>query len=156
MINIKMNVNGRDYELEIEEDKRLIDVLREDLGFTGVKEGCSEGECGACTIIMDGYTVNSCLVMAFQAHGSTIVTVEGLVKDGKLDPVQRAFIEKGATQCGYCTPGFVVSARALLDKVDNPTREEISEAISGNLCRCTGYNKIVEAIEEASRYENGS
>lgn len=156
MIKINMNVNGRDYELEIHEDKRLIDVLREDLGFTGVKEGCSEGECGACTVIMDGYTVNSCLVMAFQAHGSTIVTIEGLEKDGKLDPIQQSFIEKGATQCGYCTPGFIVSARALLDKVKNPTREEIREAISGNLCRCTGYNKIVEAIEEAGRHENGS
>lgn len=156
MIKINMNVNGKDYELEINEDKRLIDVLREDLGFTGVKEGCSEGECGACTVIMDGYTVNSCLVMAFQAHGSTIVTIEGLEKDGKLDPIQQSFIEKGATQCGYCTPGFIVSARALLDKVKNPTREEIREAISGNLCRCTGYNKIVEAIEEAGRHENGS
>ena len=154
MINIRMNVNGKDYDLEVDEDKRLLDVLREDLGFTGVKEGCSEGECGACTIIMDGYTVNSCLVMAFQAHGSTIVTIEGLVKDGKLDPVQRSFIYKGATQCGYCTPGFIVSARALLNKVKNPTREEIREAISGNLCRCTGYNKIVEAIEEAGRYED--
>lgn len=156
MIKINMNVNGRDYELEIDEDKRLIDFLREDLGFTGVKEGCSEGECGACTVIMDGYTVNSCLVMAFQAHGSTIVTIEGLEKDGKLDPIQQSFIDKGATQCGYCTPGLILSARALLDKVKKPTREEIREAISGNLCRCTGYNKIVEAIEEASRYENGS
>ncbi len=156
MIKINMNVNGRDYELEIDEDKRLIDLLREDLGFTGVKEGCSEGECGACTVIMDGYTVNSCLVMAFQAHGSTIVTIEGLEKDGKLDPIQQSFIDKGATQCGYCTPGLILSARALLDKVKKPTREEIREAISGNLCRCTGYNKIVEAIEEASRYENGS
>lgn len=156
MISININVNGKDYELEIDEDKRLLDVLREDLGFTGVKEGCSEGECGACTVIMDGHTVNSCLVMAFQAHESTIVTIEGLMKDGELDPIQKAFINKGAIQCGYCTPGFILSARALLNKNKNPTREEIREAISGNLCRCTGYNKIVEAIEEAVRYENGS
>lgn len=155
MIRIKMNVNGKDYELEIEEDKRLIDVLREDLKLTGVKEGCSEGECGACSVIMDGHVVNSCLVMAFQAHESTIITVEGLVKDGKLDPIQKAFIEKGATQCGYCTPGFIMAARAFLNKAENPTREEIREAISGNLCRCTGYNKIVDAIEEAYRYEKG-
>src|SRR5690606_3767182 len=120
MIRIKMNVNGKDYELEIEEDKRLIDVLREDLKLTGVKEGCSEGECGACSVIMDGHVVNSCLVMAFQAHESTIITVEGLVKDGKLDPIQKAFIEKGATQCGYCTPGFIMAARAFLNKAENP------------------------------------
>ena len=155
MINIKLTVNGKDYSLEIEEDKRLIDVLREDLRFTGVKEGCSEGECGACSVIMDGRIVNSCLVMAVQANGSSIVTVEGLVKDGELDPVQRAFIEKGATQCGYCTPGFIMAARAFLNRAKDPTREEIREAISGNLCRCTGYNKIVDAIEEAYRYEKG-
>lgn len=156
MIKIEMTVNGREYQLEVEEDKRLLDVLREDLKLTGVKEGCSEGECGACTVIMDGMAVNSCLVMAFQAHKSNIVTIEGLEKDGKLDPIQQSFIDNGAIQCGYCTPGFIMSAKALLDKVENPTREEIKEAISGNLCRCTGYNKIVEAIEKVGEYKNES
>lgn len=156
MIDIQLTVNGKEYSLTIEEDKRLIDVLREDLGLVGVKEGCSEGECGACTVIMDGKTVNSCLVMGFQANGKSIITIEGLEKDGKLDPVQQAFIDVGAVQCGFCIPGMILSARALLDKNPNPTEEEIREGISGNLCRCTGYNKIVEAVRLARRYENGS
>jgi carbon-monoxide dehydrogenase small subunit len=155
MIDIQLTVNGKEYSLTIEEDKRLIDVLREDLGLVGVKEGCSEGECGACTVIMDGKTVNSCLVMGFQANGKSIITIEGLEKDGKLDPVQQAFIDVGAVQCGFCIPGMILSARALLDKNPNPTEEEIREGISGNLCRCTGYNKIVEAVRLARRYENG-
>lgn len=156
MINIQLTVNGKEYSLSIDEDKRLIDVLREDLGFIGVKEGCGEGECGACTVIMDGKTVNSCLVMGFQANGSNIITIEGLEKDGKLDPVQQAFIDVGAVQCGFCIPGMVLSVRALLDENPNPTEEEIREGISGNLCRCTGYNKIVEAVHLARRYENGA
>lgn len=156
MIDIQLTVNGKEYSLTIEEDKRLIDVLREDLGLVGVKEGCSEGECGACTVIMDGKTVNSCLVMGFQANGKSIITIEGLEKDGKLDPVQQAFIDVGAVQCGFCIPGMILSARALLDKNPNPTEEEIREGISGNLCRCTGYNKIVEAVRLARRYENGA
>jgi carbon-monoxide dehydrogenase small subunit len=155
MIDIQLTVNGKEYSLTIEEDKRLIDVLREDLGLVGVKEGCSEGECGACTVIMDGKTVNSCLVMGFQANGKSIITIEGLEKDGKLDPVQQAFIDVGAVQCGFCIPGMILSARALLDKNPDPTEEEIREGISGNLCRCTGYNKIVEAVRLARRYENG-
>jgi aerobic-type carbon monoxide dehydrogenase small subunit (CoxS/CutS family) len=155
VIGIQLNVNGKEYSLTIEEDKRLIDVLREDLGLIGVKEGCSEGECGACTVIMDGKTVNSCLVMGFQANGKSIITIEGLEKDGKLDPVQQAFIDVGAVQCGFCIPGMILSARALLDKNPDPTEEEIREGISGNLCRCTGYNKIVEAVRLARRYENG-
>ncbi len=156
MIDIQLTVNGKEYSLTIEEDKRLIDVLREDLGLVGVKEGCSEGECGACTVIMDGKTVNSCLVMGFQANGKSIITIEGLEKDGKLDPVQQAFIDVGAVQCGFCIPGMILSARALLDKNPDPTEEEIREGISGNLCRCTGYNKIVEAVRLARRYENGA
>jgi len=156
MIDIQLTVNGKEYSLSIDEDKRLIDVLREDLGFIGVKEGCGEGECGACTVIMDGKTVNSCLVMGFQANGSNIITIEGLEKDGNLDPVQQAFIDVGAVQCGFCIPGMVLSVRALLDENPNPTEEEIREGISGNLCRCTGYNKIVEAVHLARRYENGA
>lgn len=149
MIEIKLTVNEKEYSLEIDEEKRLLDVLREDLGFTGVKEGCSEGECGACTIIMDGKAVNSCMIMGFQANGSNIVTIEGLEKDGEIHPIQQAFIDAGAVQCGYCTPGMILSAKALLDRNPNPTREEIKEGISGNLCRCTGYNKIIEAVEIA-------
>lgn len=128
---------------------RLIDSLREKLGLTGVKEGCSEGECGACTVIMDGEVVNSCLVMAFQAEGSSILTIEGLGDEENIHPIQQAFIDVGAVQCGYCTPGMILAAKALLDKNPNPTEEEIREAISGNLCRCTGYNKIVQAIDRA-------
>jgi len=151
MIKISLTVNEKDYTLNINEDKRLLDVLREDLGFTGVKEGCSEGECGACTVIMDGKTVNSCMVMAFQADGSNITTIEGLSKNGEIHPIQQAFLKEGAVQCGFCTPGMIISAKALLDKNSNPTREEIREAMSGNLCRCTGYNKIVDAVERASK-----
>lgn len=149
MVEINLKVNGKDYVLEVEEDMRLLDLLREKLGLLGVKEGCSEGECGACTVIMDGQVVNSCLIMAFQAEGSSIVTIEGLEKEGEIHPVQQAFIEVGAVQCGYCTPGMILSAKALLDKNPNPTEEEIREGISGNLCRCTGYNKIIQAVEKA-------
>lgn len=149
MKKISLNVNGKDHILEVEEDMRLIDLLREKLGLTGVKEGCSEGECGACTVIMDGEVVNSCLVMAFQAEGSSILTIEGLGDEENIHPIQQAFIDVGAVQCGYCTPGMILAAKALLDKNPNPTEEEIREAISGNLCRCTGYNKIVQAVDKA-------
>ena len=149
MVEINLKVNGKDYVLEVEEDMRLLDLLREKLGLLGVKEGCSEGECGACTVIMDGKVVNSCLIMAFQAEGSSIITIEGLEKEGEIHPVQQAFIEVGAVQCGYCTPGMILSAKALLDKNPNPTEQEIREGISGNLCRCTGYNKIIQAVEKA-------
>ena len=149
MVEINLEVNGKDYALEVEEDMRLLDLLREKLGLLGVKEGCSEGECGACTVIMDGKVVNSCLIMAFQAEGSSIVTIEGLEKEGEIHPIQKAFIEVGAVQCGYCTPGMILSAKALLDKNPNPTEQEIREGISGNLCRCTGYNKIIQAVEKA-------
>lgn len=152
MKEIRLKVNGIDYILNIDEDIRLIDLLRDNLGLTGTKEGCGEGECGACTVIMDGVSVNSCLVMAFQADGSNILTIEGLEEEGKLHPIQKAFIEEGAIQCGYCTPGMIMSVKALLDKQPYPSREEIRKGISGNLCRCTGYNKIVDATEMAVKY----
>lgn len=147
---IEFIVNDKEYNIDVNPEMRLIDVLRNKLGLTGVKEGCGEGECGACTVIMDGEAVNSCLVMAVQARGKKIITIEGLGKNGELDPLQSAFIENGAVQCGYCTPGMIMSAKALLLKNPNPTEEEIREAIAGNICRCTGYNNIVKAIKTAS------
>ncbi|WP_425448774.1 (2Fe-2S)-binding protein [Dethiothermospora halolimnae] len=152
MKEINITVNNKKYSLNIDEDLRLVDLLREELRLLGTKEGCGEGECGACTVIMDGEIVTSCLVMAFQADGSEIITIEGLQNDdGTIHPIQQAFLDEGAVQCGFCTPGMVLSAKALLDKNPSPTREEIREGISGNLCRCTGYNKIVDAIEKASK-----
>lgn len=155
MVDISLTVNDRLYEISIDENMRLIDVLRDELGLIGTKEGCGEGECGACTVIMDGEIVNSCLVMGFQANGSNIVTIEGLKKDGKLHPVQRAYIEVGAVQCGFCIPGMVLATKALLDKNPNPSDEEIREGISGNLCRCTGYNKMLVATKKAMVYMKG-
>ena len=131
--------------------RRLLDVLRTDLGLTGTKEGCGEGECGACSVILDGEVINSCLVPVCQVEGSRILTVEGLAKDGRLDPLQQAFLECGGAQCGICTPGMLIAARALLDRSSKPEREEIKEAIAGNLCRCTGYIKIIDAIEMAAK-----
>ncbi|MGF7060849.1 (2Fe-2S)-binding protein [Brassicibacter mesophilus] len=155
MKKIELKVNGKNHTVEIEEDMRLLDVLRDKLGLTGTKEGCGEGECGACTVIMDGETVDSCLVMAFQAEGKEILTIEGLEDKNGIHPIQKAFIEEGAVQCGFCTPGMVLSAKALLDKNSSPDRKQIKEAISGNLCRCTGYNKIVDAVEKASKEYKG-
>lgn len=155
MININLKINGENYNINTKKEFRLIDLLREELNLIGSKEGCGEGECGACTVIMNGETVNSCMVMAFQADGSNILTIEGLGTENNLHPIQKAFIEVGAVQCGYCTPGMILSAKALLDKNPQPTREEIREGISGNLCRCTGYNKIVDATELAISYIGG-
>ncbi|MBO8158401.1 (2Fe-2S)-binding protein [Thermosyntropha sp.] len=155
MKTISLKVNGKPYTVEVEEDMRLLDLLRDKLGFTGVKEGCAEGECGACSVIMDGNLVTSCLVMAFQADGKEIITIEGLQsEDGTLHPIQQAFLDEGAVQCGFCTPAMVLAAKALLDKNPNPTDEQIKEGISGNLCRCTGYAKIVSAVKKAAEYLN--
>ncbi len=152
MVNISLKVNEKLFEISVDENLRLIDLLRDELGLIGTKEGCGEGECGACTVIMDGETVNSCLVMAFQANGSSILTIEGMEKDGKIHPIQQAYIDAGAVQCGFCIPGMVLSTKALLDKEPHPTRDEIREGISGNLCRCTGYNKMLDATERAIKY----
>jgi len=139
-------VNGKQVKLDIPQDLRLIDVLRDYLGLTGTKEGCGEGECGACTVLIDGEPYNSCLLFALQVQNRNILTIEGLASYNKLHPLQESFLEHGAVQCGYCTPGMLLTAKALLDKNPKPTREEIKVAISGNLCRCTGYKKIVDAI----------
>jgi aerobic-type carbon monoxide dehydrogenase small subunit (CoxS/CutS family) len=149
MLPLTMTLNGESVTLEVEAFDLLVHVLRDKLGLTGTKIGCNEGECGACTVIVDGQAVLSCLLPAMKAHGREVVTVEGLSHDDELHPLQRAFIEKGAVQCGYCTPGLLMSAKALLDEKPRPSVEEIEEAIAGNLCRCTGYFQAIEAIEAA-------
>ena len=147
---MKFHINGKEYEAELDPATRMIDVLRDCFCLTGTKEGCGEGECGACTIIMDGKAVNSCLVLAGQATNANIITIEGLATDGELSSLQKAFIESGAIQCGFCSPGMIMSAKALLDQNPHPSEQEIKIAISGNLCRCTGYQKIVQAIKSVS------
>ncbi len=150
-MKIALSVNGRPYQAEIDAETRLLDLLRESLHLTGTKEGCGEGECGACTVLLDGAPVNSCLVLAAQAEGKNITTVEGLADGQRLHPVQQAFVETGAVQCGFCTPGFIMSTVALLEKTPNPSDEEILRALEGNLCRCTGYGKILEAVRLAAQ-----
>lgn len=153
-IRISCTVNGKPVSIETSPNKRLLDFLREDLGLTSVKEGCSEGECGACTIIFNGNAVTSCCMLAGQADGAEIITLEGVSIDGKPDVVQQAFMEVGAVQCGFCLPGMILSAEALLMKNPHPTKEEIKKSMSGNLCRCTGYAKMQQAVElAASRKE---
>jgi aerobic carbon-monoxide dehydrogenase small subunit len=149
-MKIKFEINGVVREIDAPPMNRLLDVLREDLCLTGTKEGCGEGECGACSVIVDGEAINSCLIPVCQLQGANILTVEGLSRDGRLDPLQQAFLECGAAQCGICTPGMLISARSLLDVNPRPTREEIRAAIAGNLCRCTGYIKIIDAIERTA------
>lgn len=148
---VRFRVNGQDAELDVDPMATLLDVLREQLGLTGTKNGCDAGDCGACTVIMDGKAILSCLTPVLQAAGKEIVTIEGLAQEGKLHPLQEAFIECGAVQCGFCTPGMLLSAKALLDQNPSPTREEVKVTISGNLCRCTGYKKIINAIMLASK-----
>ena len=152
---LKLTVNGKTIEVAVELSSTLLSVLRGELGLTGVKEGCSRGDCGACTVILDGKAVCSCLVPAVKAMGKEVLTVEGLGRPGKLHPLQEAFLECGAVQCGFCTPGMLLSAKAFLEQNPSPTRQEVRAAISGNLCRCTGYTKIVDAIILASANMRG-
>ena len=152
MQTISCVVNGKERVLSIDPNRTLADMLRKDLALTGTKKGCEEGECGACTVLLNGAPVNSCIVPAMKADGADIVTIEGLEgKDGELHPIQEAFIEVGAVQCGFCTPGVILSAKALLDARPAPTRDEIAEELSGHLCRCTGYLQFYEALELASK-----
>jgi carbon-monoxide dehydrogenase small subunit len=144
-------VNGERYDLEVQSHHTLLQMLREQLVLTGTKNGCAEGECGACTVLMDGEPINSCLTLAVEADGRHITTVEGLAHDDQLDPIQEAFMDLGGTQCGFCTPGFLIAARALLDRNPDPTEEEIRVGLVGNLCRCTGYTRIIAAVQEAAR-----
>ncbi|MBW2064555.1 MAG: (2Fe-2S)-binding protein [Deltaproteobacteria bacterium] len=147
---LEIYVNGERLETRVRAKETLLQALRERLGVTEVKNGCAKGDCGACTVLLEGMPVNACLTLALQAKGKGVTTIRGLGNEDSPHPLQRSFVEKGAIQCGFCTPGQILSAKALLEKNPNPTRWEIREAISGNLCRCTGYNKIVEAIEAAS------
>ncbi len=152
-MNLLLTVNGIVYEVEARPTARLLDVLRDQLGLTGTKEGCAEGECGACTVIVDGKAVDSCVMLAVQARGKEVLTVEGLAVSGELDLLQQKFVENGAVQCGYCTPGMLMSAKALLMANPLPSEQDIRIAIAGNLCRCTGYTTIVAAIRAASGQE---
>ena len=147
---IQLKVNGELYEVAILPHRTLAEVLREELDLIGTKEACNEGDCGSCTVIIDGKTVTSCLTLAVEAEGKEIRTIEGVAKNGKLSPLQQSFIDHGAIQCGFCTPGMVMSATALLEENPNPTEDEVRMGIAGNICRCTGYTKIVEAILAAS------
>ena len=149
MRDLSFTLNGKPCVVSIDPSMRFLDMLRNVCGLTGTKEGCGEGECGACTVILDGEPVVSCILMAGQVEGHSVITVEGLSENEEMSRIQKAFVEKGAIQCGFCTPGMLLSAKALLDKNPNPTEEEIKRAISGNLCRCTGYKKIVQAIQTA-------
>lgn len=150
---IHLQVNGEWHELFVQPNRALVDILRNDLGLTGTKKGCGSGDCGSCTILLNGKAVNSCLVLGVEAEGSEILTIEGLKQERKLHPIQEAFIQAGAIQCGFCTSGMIMSAKALLDDCPNPTEEQVRSAISGNLCRCTGYTKIIKAILSVRRQE---
>ena len=153
---IHLKVNGRDHDVRVQPHRLLVDCLRYDLGLTGTKEGCSVGVCGACTVLVDGRMVASCIMLAVAADGSEITTIEGLSRDGGLHPLQQSFIDHGGFQCGICTPGQIMAAKALLDEVPDPSEDEIKEWMMGNLCRCTGYYKILESIIEAVKAARGS
>jgi carbon-monoxide dehydrogenase small subunit len=148
---INLVVNGERYQLSVPAHHTLLQVLREQLVLTGTKDGCEAGECGACAVLMNGEPVNSCMVLAPEADGAEIVTIEGLAHESRLDPLQEAFVASGATQCGYCTPGILINARALLDRNPSPTEAEVRESLVGNLCRCTGYLRIIDAIQTTAR-----
>ena len=154
-MTIEFTLNGTRVSLETAPDRRAVDVLREELGLTGTKEGCGAGECGACTILVDGVNRLSCLMLAAQLAGREITTIEGLSRDGRLHPLQETFVKHGAVQCGFCTPGMILGAAAFLHEHPHPTRDEIRAGISGNLCRCTGYQKIVDAVEAAAEKTEG-
>ncbi len=147
---IELTVNGVGRQIAVEPRATLLDLLRDDLRLTGTKQGCGEGDCGACVVLLDGVPVNSCLMLAFEAEGREVTTIEGVASGTTLHPIQQAFLEAGAVQCGYCTPGMVLVAKALLDRHPSPTEQQVRAAISGNLCRCTGYQKIVEAVRLAA------
>ena len=149
--SLELTVNGQIQNLEVEPQRTLLEVLRDDLGMTGTKRGCDDASCGTCTVLLNGKAVLSCNILALEVQGKEVLTVEGLAKDGQMHPLQKAFIEHGAIQCGFCTPGMLMSAKELLDNNPNPTEMEIREALSGNLCRCTGYTKIIEAVIAASQ-----
>jgi carbon-monoxide dehydrogenase small subunit len=154
-LRLSLLVNGERADVLVDSYKTLLEVLREDLQLTGTKHGCELGECGACAVLLDGEPVLSCLTLAAESDGRAVLTVEGLVQDGRLHPLQEEFADRGAAQCGYCTPGILVTAKALLDREPAPTRERIREALAGNLCRCTGYHQIVEAVEAAGERSKG-
>ena len=155
MQSLTMILNGEQVTVQVKPSATLVEVLRDQLELTGTKVACGEGECGACTVLLDGQPISACLLPALKAQGREVVTVEGLASLGELHPLQKAFVEHGAVQCGYCTPGMLMSAKALLDRSPNPTEDEIRLAISGNLCRCTGYAKIVEAIKAVGSDDGG-
>jgi len=150
-LTIGLNVNGRARELDVAVHHTLLEVLRDEVNLTGTKECCVVGECGACTVLIDGRSVNSCLVLAVEADGATVSTVEGLASDGELNSLQEAFLDQGAAQCGFCIPGQLMSAQALLDEVKDPSHDQIQEALAGNLCRCAGYEQIFKAVHQAAR-----
>ncbi len=154
--HVSANINGDDVEFLCQGDGSLLNALRDDVGLTGVKEGCGTGDCGACSVIIDGRLTNSCLVFAAEADGASVVTVEGLAQSGELHPLQQCFLEGAALQCGICTPGVLLAAKALLDKNPNPTETEVRYALAGNLCRCTGYDKIIRSVLEAAAEMNGA
>jgi carbon-monoxide dehydrogenase small subunit len=154
-IPVTLIVNGRPYGISAEAHHTLLEVLRDNIGLTGTKECCSEGECGACTVLLDGKAVDSCIVLGVEADGKEVTTVEGLAADGKLSALQQAFLDTGAVQCGFCIPGMLMSARHLLDTNANPTEDDIKRGLEGNLCRCAGYSRIIAAVKQAARVERG-